>query len=677
MVKYTSSSTLSSGLPLGGIGAGKIELSPENKMINVTIANNWNSPIREVIGYHIFIKPEDDISFFFQKNIRIRSVNTIDTQLEYEGIYPFVMITGRHKNINVTLEAFSPIIYMNVKDSSLPAVGFKITVKGSKSGLLAFSMSNLSGTRNIGRMNRKLKDGVFHINSKVKEIDPTMGNTTLISDSTESVIAQYNIRRRPSETVKFWGEVYENEKPWIDLANGKIPEDDIHEVTGMNDEPASIVIARYEENKPVKFVFAWYFTGKHVYYPYGHYYQNFFKDSEEVARYFMENFDKLESKSKEWQETIIPKDLPDWLRDAIINSTYIMSTNTWLDEKERFSILEGSINCPCHGTIGTCYDLGSLPVIKMWPELEKSFLETFLNYIRDDGYVPHDLGVYSLDDPTDGTTAPPKWKDLNSTFLLMIYRYVKFTDDKDFLDKYYPKLLKILDWILKQDKDNDGLPELEGEMDTAFDALRVKGIDSYTSSVFIASLEAVKELARIQGDEATIRKVAEILNKARNSLNKLYNGKYFKAWLGEPDVGNAVFTAQVFGEWWASLLGLEHITDVDKIRSSLETITKINGNASNYCTPNLVSEDGKILDISGQTYSSWPRLVFALSWLGYKQYGIKEWLDLAKKEWDNLVRLGKVWDQPSRINGHTGNADPPIGYLDHYIGSSSLWSYVF
>ncbi|MBP1357552.1 MAG: hypothetical protein JZD40_03580 [Sulfolobus sp.] len=677
MVKYTSSSTLSSGLPLGGIGAGKIELSPENKMINVTIANNWNSPIREVIGYHIFIKPEDDIPFFFQKNIRIRSVNTIDTQLEYEGIYPFVMITGRHKNINVTLEAFSPIIYKDVKDSSLPAVAFKITIKGSKSGLLAFSMSNLSGTRNIGRMNSKLKDGVFHINSKVKEIDPAMGNTTLISDSTESVIAQYNIRRRPSETVKFWGEVYENEKPWIDLVNGKIPEDDIHEVTGMNDEPASIVIARYEENKPVKFVFAWYFTGKHVYYPYGHYYQNFFKDSEEVARYFMENFDKFESKSKEWQETIIPKYLPDWLRDAIVNSTYIMSTNTWLDEKGRFSILEGSINCPCHGTIGTCYDLGSLPVIKMWPELEKSFLETFLNYIRDDGYVPHDLGVYSLDDPTDGTTAPPKWKDLNPTFLLMIYRYIKFTGDKDFLDNYYPKLLKILDWILKQDKDNDGLPELEGEMDTAFDALRVKGIDSYTSSIFIASLEAMRELAKLQGDIETVSKVNEFLIKARNSFNKLYNGRYFKAWLGEPDVSNAVFTAQVFGEWWASLLGLEHITDVDKIRSSLETIAKINGNASNYCTPNLVSEDGKILDISGQTYSSWPRLVFALSWLGYKQYGIKEWLDLAKKEWDNLVRLGKVWDQPSRINGHTGNADPPIGYLDHYIGSSSLWSYVF
>jgi uncharacterized protein (DUF608 family) len=68
MVIYTSDQGIGSGVPLGGIGAGKIEIDNKGKMVNLTVANNWTFPIKEMLGFHIFIKPDDSEPFFFKEN---------------------------------------------------------------------------------------------------------------------------------------------------------------------------------------------------------------------------------------------------------------------------------------------------------------------------------------------------------------------------------------------------------------------------------------------------------------------------------------------------------------------------------------------------------------------------------------------------------------------------------
>ncbi len=88
----------------------------------------------------------------------------------------------------------------------------------------------------------------------------------------------------------------------------------------------------------------------------------------------------------------------------------------------------------------------------------------------------------------------------------------------------------------------------------------------------------------------------------------------------------------------------------------------------------MAREDGGPVDIDSQLTSSWPRLVFSLSALAYSM-GKTEWLNIAKKEWDNLVRLGLAWNHPSIIHGDDGQPDKP--FLDHYIGSAALWSFTY
>jgi len=665
MVTYTDKDRVVAGVPLGGIGAGKLEIDNRIKIINVTITNNYTKPIKILRGFHIFIKPEREKrgGFLFQRDSGLYRLSEFRGLLIYEGMYPFVTIRGKNEKIEINLEAFSPIIPRDLKNSSLPAVGFGLKVKGSN-GVVAISFPNIVSSMNIGRVNEKVKDAVVHRNAKTNDYDPANGNTTFISDHADLIITQYNLKKKPSETSNFWISPYENDDPWLKLNNDEKINDDTHEVTGYRDDPASIIISDYRDGEEIKYVFAWYFNGKHLYYPYGHYYENFFRDSFEVAQYFMENFDTLKDKAKKFHEI----NVEGWLKGAIINSAYILSSSTILDEKGRFGIYEAPQAFPYVSTIATCYEFGSLPVILLYPELEKSFLTLLRSYIREDGYVPHDLGYSSLDSSSDGTTSPPKWKDTNPTFILLVYRYYKMTNDFQFLKETYPLLMKVMRWELNQCK--DGLPVLEGEMDNAFDSTIIKGHDSYTSSVFIASLIAMREIAKLMEDNDTVEMMEEKIKEARESFKRMFNRKYFIAWEGE----DGCFTAQVFGEWWTQLLGLESIVEEEMIKKALESIIKINGGVSPYCVPNLVKENGRIVTTSVQTYSSWPRMTFAICWLAYKK-GITDALNICKKEWDNLVRIGHVWDQPSRINGFSGK--PEMFYLDHYIGSPAIWSFLF
>ena len=131
---------------------------------------------------------------------------------------------------------------------------------------------------------------------------------------------------------------------------------------------------------------------------------------------------------------------------------------------------------------------------------------------------------------------------------------------------------------------------------------------------------------------------------------------------------------ELTGEWWASLLGLESIADKKKIDSAFDTLYQVNGQASKYCTPNIVNENGKIWEVSRQAYSSMPRFVFGMAGYRYR-LGDTKWLELAKKEWDNLIAQGLVWNHPSRIDGRNGRPDPEVYFLYHYLGSAAPWMF--
>jgi non-lysosomal glucosylceramidase len=676
LVSYSPNTFLLGGVPFGGIGTGKVEIDNEGKMVNLTIANNWGSPISAIRGFHVFVQPDDGKPFFVEKFLAIKDFSEYEPEeLTYTGKFPFAVLKANKGPVTAEAEFFSPFIANNLHDSTIPGMCITVKVSGSRSGRVVVSMSNIAGTNIIGRTNKPEKRGVSFVNPQSTEYDHARGELCLLAGKPEATIVQYNMNVRPGIAIseRVWKYAYENQEPWRSLASGAPLIDDPHTVTGQWDDAAGLVSMRYSDDSPARFSLSWYFTGRWAYYPYGHYYHNNFRKAEEVATYLLDNYKQLKSATELWHSKLVPKNLPDWLKDAIVNSTYALVSSSWLDERGRFALIEATINDPMLGTIaGLCYEGGSLPVVLMFAELEKSLLQQLASAARPDGYIPHDLGLWSFDHPTDGTTSPPGWKDLGPTFILLVYRYYKWTGDLDFLSQMYSAMVKTLEWDLKQDKDGDGIPDAEGEADAGFDATAVKGKDSYCSSVFVACLTALRETANILDKKSDSATFQTLLTKAKKSYSDLFNGRYFLAWTGEPDARGYVFLAQMTGQWWTDLLGLEPIAEKGMIDSAFDEMFNVNGKASQFCTPNLVHEDGKIWELSVQAYSSWPRLVFALA-ANRCKLGDTKWLEIARKEWNNLVEQGIVWNQPSRIDGRTGKPDPEVRFLDHYIGSAAPW----
>mgnify|MGYP001770671516 CR=1 FL=1 len=665
------------GLPLGGIGAGKVEIDPAGRLINLTIMNNWSSPIREMTGFHILVMPEKGEPLFTQCNLNLMPrLSAFSSRTYLDARWPVARLVAERGGLRVEVEAMSPIIPGDPKDSSLP--GIMISVKSDVRCSVAISMTNLVGASNIGRVNSEVKDGIKALNPRSSRYDHARGSMSLLTDNEVSKVVQYNVNVERNRAPRVCGLGPENEAPWEALISGADFKSEAREATGSNELPAGIVVSECGPSRPARFVMSWFFNNPSELFPYEHFYSNFFADSEDVARYMIEEFDRLRQGTIDWQERLVDPSLPGWLRDAIVNSAYILSSSSWLTKDGRFGLYEAPENGPMMNTLaGACYETGSLPVVVMFPELERSVLLQFARSQRPDGYIPHDLGTNSLDAPSDGTNAPPGWKDIPPTYILMLYRYYRRAHDVELLRELYGSAVKAYRWELQQDVDGDGLPECAGSGDTGFDCAPLAGKVSYVSSLWIAAMLALREMAKVVGDEDLVGELSANIERARRSLAATLSGGRVRAWTSgpEPDRGGLML-AQSLGDWWAYLLDLEPVISEEARNSMLDEELRVNAAASQYCTPNVVASlPWQPVYSYDQLNSSWPRLVFSVSALGYLATGSRGWLEVARKEWDNLVRQGLQWDQPSLV--HCTDGRPDAKFLDHYIGSASLWSFTY
>jgi len=116
-----------SGVPLGGIGAGKIELMTDGSFGNFTNQHNWDRPYGWAKGAFAAIRAQSGDDKPVARMLRLKSAqeytgveNVAHTQMQ--GWFPtgHVDYDDPAMPIKVRLNAFSPLIPHNVKDSSIP-----------------------------------------------------------------------------------------------------------------------------------------------------------------------------------------------------------------------------------------------------------------------------------------------------------------------------------------------------------------------------------------------------------------------------------------------------------------------------------------------------------------------------------------------------------------------------
>ncbi len=688
MPKYTSRDKVKSGLPLGGIGAGKMEIMPNGSINFITFQNNWSEPIvgeeGGILGFHFGIFTEcagKRIARLLQTN-RVGTFPCVE-KIEYEGVFPFARLNYHDKRLPLKIEltAFSPFIPQRSKDSSTPGTFLTFRLKNpTKKAIIASLLitgRNTVGNWGVGRFNAVTKDkDQVHLTFKNDRREP-LQNDFSMGDMTISVaqgagevtyLGEWNLQsecfrlKESNLRLVAWDSFsYTGSLPNVntkDLVEGESIE--------LGGALAVKFIIRPGQTKEIPLIYSWFFPTHTV----GHAYAKYFKNSTEVSRYMFEDRQRLFKATKAWHDKLTSSRLPSWFRDALVNNLYPLFSSTWYGRKGEFAAYEAPVVCPLMGTLDVRF-YGSIPLSIFFPDLELDAMKRFAQAQRKDGYIPHDLGRKRIDLPSNGTTYY-KWKDLCSKFVLMCYRDYLITKDSAFLKKVYPRIKRAMEWEFAQDRNKDFLPDDEGQ-DQTFDMWNFYGTNSYTAGIFLAALLAAIKIAKVFGDKKVERLYRErFRNGKKNFEERLWNNRYFVNYVcSQNGCEQSCTVAQLNGQWYAHLLGLGYIADRCKVRKAIKSILRLNDGKSRYGLVNSVFSDGRINRSSFHSRNVFPGMNYVFASLCIYEGFKKEGLKLAKKVWNNFVYNIKVpWNQPDVVNRTTGK--PLFG--DCYMRNMVIWS---
>ncbi|MCK5907710.1 MAG: hypothetical protein KAG37_08960, partial [Flavobacteriales bacterium] len=156
---HKASSAVRSGIALGGIGTGSVELRKDGNFYNWSIFNNYPHGAGPIFSLPILPNKNVESSFLFflvryqvegeKPKLKLLQINnSIEEagmegisyyypwmenieQIEYTGTFPFVNIVYSDSEMpfDIMLEAFSPFIPHDVKNSSLPGVYFNFEIE--------------------------------------------------------------------------------------------------------------------------------------------------------------------------------------------------------------------------------------------------------------------------------------------------------------------------------------------------------------------------------------------------------------------------------------------------------------------------------------------------------------------------------------------------------------------
>lgn len=682
MPHYSSKQKLKSGVPLGGIGAGKIEILPNGTLDSFTIQNNPDNPLTNLLGFQFGVQAiglkGKGVAKLLQ-TVKLAGYETIE-EIEYTGSFPYAKLVyhDRHLPVAITLEAVSFFIPQDENNSSLPqaTLVFKFTNITREELQLNFMVMarNIVGLWAVGRGNKVYEDKDFTriIFQGVPSTrpGPADGDFSVSIPACEeyriSYMGGYNLQGGPfifdkeNLVLKAWEYLNQFHNLPNTFLKQKVTSESVELGAALNVH----LSLRAGQVKEVPVYFTWFFPNG----PEGHAYENRFADSAEVSKFVHENRRFLIKQTLGWQEEIDKSGLPVWLKDGLINNLYPFFSSSFFTKNEKFALIEAPQACYLTGTLDVRF-YSSLSSLLFFPRLELKELLLFAAAQREDGYIPHDLGRGRLDLPSNGTTAI-FWKDLNPKFILMAYRDFLFTQERSFLDAAYPAAKRAMEWIMRADKNDDYLPDNEGQ-DQTFDLWPFYGASAYVSSIFLAALLAMEKMAGIMQDEPVVKLCREWFQKASRSFEeKLWNGRYFICYNGK-DKNEACTVGQLTGQWYASLLNLGYIASRDKIRRAIESIFYLNGRASKFGAVNSTLPSGRSDKTCLQSQNLWAGTNYAFCALAIYEGYIKEALGLAERVCRNFTDNAFCpWNQPDMYDAKTGG--PLFG--DHYMRNMVIWA---
>ena len=708
--------------PLGGIGTGTVSLGGRGDLRDWEIFNRPGKGVK---------LPFTFFALFFEEEGGRRGVRVLEGPLtppfterdgyprtevpglprmekaRFFGEYPFarVELEDGRVPLQVTLEAFNPMIPLNPEDSGIPAVLIRFRVKNLSSGRIRASIAGsvlnpigFDGQGDLGSIyNEKfgqnlneirktaVLSGLVMSSKKADPKEPAFGTMALATPWKDITSISHWVRGDWWDDLQiFWDDFSADGR--LNNADEASPSPDGRTDIGTLGLTVSLGPA---EEAALPFVLSWNFPNvlndfdvvpKQRGSLLRNHYAERFADAWAAAEYLVQNLDRLERETRLFHDAFFASTFPPYVLDAVSSQASIIRTTTcfWL-EGSRFFGFEGCNDrggcCPLNCAHVWNYEQS---LAFLYPSLERSMRETdFLNQVRPDGAMifrtslPLESGVYwDFRPAADGQMGR----------VISLYRDWQISGDDAFLRKLWPQAKKALEYAWTPwDTDKDGL--LEGEQHNTYD-IEFYGPNSMLSGFYLGALLAGSRMAEAVGDKAAAGVYRDAFEKGRKRYDELlWNGEYYiqkydQVMEKKYQYGEGCLSDQVLGQWLGMVSGLGRFLPEDRLKTTLGSIYRYNF-LTDFRDFSNCQRTYALGDEKGLLLCSWPKggrppLPFVYSdevWTGI-EYQVASHLMYEGLLKEGLSIVKAVRD---RYDGRRRNPWDEVECGHHYARAMSSW----
>lgn len=718
------------GVPLGGVGSGSIEFGSDAWLRNISINNN------RVGQSAVSVSP---LSFFALSVLDaerkplyaklLQGETSTETQLPdapsrvkwkeitFRGLYPTVRYKLEEPGcpVHVSWSAFSPVIPFDHTSSIMPMVCMRVQVANlsdeTRSVSVLFNLENMVGRTSTTKpdslavitpgsvLERESFAMVETKGGRTVRVAKNDGNTNAVffGEATEAQKGQYCVVARLKDDIDVsWGGWNpgsgESSKAFWDAFTETGSLDRLDMTTNRYETGAicSQVVLEPQQSQRFDFLLCWhsphFFIGEH---DQGNGYCNEFKDVMSVAKNGVKHFDYYYKAVGLWQNRLLSSSLPRWLCRILLNNTSVLTTNSFYTKDGRFGMLESPEGDYLSRLDQHLYtSLGVLLFLPRFEETEMTLFEGATNTSDANtlcrGFVKNDFQHPDF----DGARA--NMVEFTCNFVLSAYRNYMMTGKLPKIQYLFPRIQKLMDRLLKTDKDGDGFPDPQ-EPWVTYDGIIVDGLCSYVCSLWLATLRAYSRLALRFNELEEARALEVVFRKASASFEVYfwdeYRGYYRlghdprRDWAQQDKSFNACHTAQLAGQWYSDFLGLGPLLEPVRLARAVDTIRQCNVHTSGMTSSMM--PDGALIKNNlpdspqPQGYFSWPLFTMAHFNSLQMYYGQStRALQILEYFYNNLYRrTGTMHTQPLQWN--LKYKQPGNNNLEHHSSALSMWYLVY
>ena len=640
---YTGENLRNIFYPLGGIGTGNLliggrgnilefeifnwaqrdELPPYMTFFSLWCDDGENDPTSVILERRHF---DNFTNGFGVPRQQLSGLPRFD-ELRWTGAPPFISLEfeDRRVPLDIRLECFSPLIPLDVPNSSISAATFTWTVSNPTDKTiefaLAFNISNPFGNLNYRDdkpghriRNTAIQDenlsGVY-FESLIHPSHEDYGNMAVATDQgEEEIVTAWPLGGWWDDAHLLWSEF---------SANGHFPvvmDSIIHE--GQKQLVSSILV-RGElvpgEIDSVKYYLSWLVPNRklenvqafgedeiagHVA---GNYYARGYDDALEVLGSFVNNESRLVRYSRKFHNNLASSSVPGPVIDAAASNTAMLTSN----------LLSRVDNGDVHAWEGLGLTFGCCPgncthvwnyaqtLASLFPSLERNMRETtFLTQTFKSGYqsfrTTFPIGKHHFKNvAADGQMGS----------IMRVYREWKFSGDSLWLAGLWPSVRRALEfawkgpsvdskeaaWVRNMvawDPEKEGV--LRGDQHNTYD-INFLGPNMMTGSLYLGAIKACSEMAEYLGDAQLAKEYQVLFQKGKERYDELlWNGSWYTQKVEVIDgltvparlktaegnikyqYGNGCLADQLLGQYLAFNSGMGYLLDTGKVQKSLQSI---------------------------------------------------------------------------------------------------------